>query len=205
MSKNSLSAVSDKSASVLKTGGWIFLFAEILIIGSLYLIYLVNSTEFQQDFKLAALNLNLTLATLNSVILITGSMTIALSVIAMQKGNRFLSIILLSMTILISIVFISNLFVELAAISQKEIIFQFNSIFNWQKGQELFFALYHIFILIISIKIIYVIASIIFTLMLIKRKKISSGQTARLEKTGMFFHLIVCVWLIVIPLFYIVR
>ena len=76
-----------------KMGMWLFLITELLLFGGLFLVYSVYRFTFPEQFSLAAMELNTTVGTLNTVILLTSSLTVALSIAALQKKNKFLSIV----------------------------------------------------------------------------------------------------------------
>ena len=68
-----------------KTGMWLFLFTEMLLFGGLFVVYSVYRFRNPVAFHLAAGELSVFIGTLNTVILLTSSATIAMSVTAMQK------------------------------------------------------------------------------------------------------------------------
>ena len=71
-----------------KIGMWLFIFTELLLFGGLFLIYSVYRYRNQDAFHLAAEELNRTIGTINTVILLISSMTIAMSTTALQKGQK---------------------------------------------------------------------------------------------------------------------
>jgi cytochrome c oxidase subunit 3 len=98
-----------------KMGMWLFLFTEILLFGGMFLAYAVYRYQYPEQFHLAAMELNTGIGTLNTIILLTSSLTVALSIAAMQKGNRFLSIVMLAVTDLFALMFMVNKFFEWSA------------------------------------------------------------------------------------------
>ena len=75
----------DDTAS--KMGMWLFIFTELLLFGGLFLVYAVYRHLYSQDFHFAAMQLNVAFGAVNTVILLVSSMTIAMSITAIQKGN----------------------------------------------------------------------------------------------------------------------
>jgi cytochrome c oxidase subunit 3 len=69
-----------------KIGMWLFLLSEILLFGGLFLLYSSYRYKNPLDFHLAAWELNRVLGTITTLILITSSLTIALSILFVQKG-----------------------------------------------------------------------------------------------------------------------
>ena len=61
-------------------GIWIFLATEVLFFGGLFLAYSIYRVQYDGDFAEASHQLNLRLGTLNTAILLTSSLTMALAV-----------------------------------------------------------------------------------------------------------------------------
>ena len=91
-----------------KMGMWLFLFTELLLFGGLFVLYLGYRVQYFKSFQLAAKDLNLTVGTFNTIILLTSSLTMALSIVALQKKQKILSLILLGTTILAAFGFLIN-------------------------------------------------------------------------------------------------
>src|SRR5512139_3846738 len=82
-----------------KLGMWLFLFTEVLLFGGLFLVYSVYRSMYTQDFHAAASGLSTVLGTVNTVILLTSSLTMALAITALRRGNTGQSVLLQSTTI----------------------------------------------------------------------------------------------------------
>ena len=95
-----------------KMGMWLFLFTEVLLFGGMFLVYAVYRYQYPDQFHIAGMELNTTIGTINTIILLTSSLTVALSITALQKGNKFLSIVLLSLTIAFALFFMVNKYFE---------------------------------------------------------------------------------------------
>ncbi|MGH1363369.1 MAG: cytochrome c oxidase subunit 3 family protein [Calditrichia bacterium] len=89
-----------------KIAMWLFLFTEILLFGGLFLLYAVYRSMYPDDFHTAAAGLNPVLGGFNTLVLLTSSLTVAMSITALQKGNRKLSIWLLAVTIACAFIFL---------------------------------------------------------------------------------------------------
>jgi cytochrome c oxidase subunit 3 len=84
-----------------KLGMWVFLGTEILMFGGLFCAYSIYRHNHPQVFAFAAESyLNTKLGTLNTIILITSSLTMAWGVRAAQMNNRKLLIACLIMTLM---------------------------------------------------------------------------------------------------------
>ena len=95
-----------------KIGMWLFLFTELLLFGGLFLAYAVYRFQNPDQFHLAALDMNVGLGTLNTIILLTSSLTVVLAIGAIQKKNKFLSILYLVLTQIFAFFFLVNKYFE---------------------------------------------------------------------------------------------
>ncbi|MDQ6621356.1 MAG: cytochrome c oxidase subunit 3 [Pseudomonadota bacterium] len=69
---------SDHEAKV-NLGMWVFLTTEILFFGVLFVVYVLGRLHFPDAFQIASRRTNLLLGTLNTAVLLTSSLTIALA------------------------------------------------------------------------------------------------------------------------------
>jgi cytochrome c oxidase subunit 3 len=83
-----------------KLGMWMFLGTEVLMFGGLFCAYAVYRHNHPEVFAYAHQYLNRTLGAINTLVLITSSLTMAWGVRAAQMGNKKLLVALLSLTIL---------------------------------------------------------------------------------------------------------
>ena len=68
-----------------KTGMWLFLFTELLLFGGLFLVYAVYRHKYGAGFHEAAHELNKAMGVTNTFVLLTSSLTMVLSVGALQR------------------------------------------------------------------------------------------------------------------------
>ena len=88
-----------------RMGMWLFLFTELILFGGMFFLYSVYRFMNQEEFHVAAKELNTLIGTFNTAILLTSSLTMALSITAIQKKNRNLSIFFQALTILLGLGF----------------------------------------------------------------------------------------------------
>src|SRR5436190_14077251 len=93
-----------KEASTL--GMWVFLVTEVLFFGGLFVTYCVYRSWYPDAFAAASHELDVTLGTVNTAVLITSSLTMALGVRAAQLGQRRLLMIFLVVTMMLGAVFL---------------------------------------------------------------------------------------------------
>ena len=103
MEKTEHTAHDHYDAEASKIGMWLFIFTELLLFGGLFLVYSVYRYMNPEAFHLAAVELNTTIGAINTVILLVSSMTIAMSVSALQMKNKKLTILLLVVTFILGV------------------------------------------------------------------------------------------------------
>ncbi|MBU1096339.1 MAG: cytochrome c oxidase subunit 3 [Bacteroidetes bacterium] len=188
-----------------KMGMWLFLFTEVLLFGGMFLVYAVYRFQYPEQFHLAGMELNTTIGTINTIILLTSSLTVAMAITALQKGNKFLSTVLLSLTIVFALVFMVNKYFEWSAKINHGIYPGSKELLEKQNGEILFFGLYYIMTGLHAFHIVIGIILLSVILAFIIRDKIVSNDLVKLENTGLYWHLVDLIWIFLFPLFYLIQ
>ncbi|MBI4228585.1 MAG: cytochrome c oxidase subunit 3 family protein [Deltaproteobacteria bacterium] len=177
-----------------KLGMWLFLATELLLFGGLFAAYTLFRATYPALFHEQHLELNKTLGALNTVILIFSSLTMAMGVSSIQKGNRKLLTILLAITILCGIVFGVNKYFEYTAKFEHHIY----------PSTSIFFALYF---MMTGLHMLHVLAGVIaLTVLLVLnlRGKFSETYNSPIEIGGLYWHLVDLIWIYLFPLLYLI-
>ena len=95
-----------------KFGMWLFLFTEMLLFGGLFIVYSVLRYRNAEAFHLAAHELSVIIGTVNTIILLVSSATIAMSITAVRKQDKKLALLLLGVTVILGIAFLINKYFE---------------------------------------------------------------------------------------------
>ncbi len=93
-------------------GMWVFLATEILFFGGLFLTYLVNRMVFPVAFGVGSNTLDIKLGSINTIVLIASSFTMAMSVWCAQTGRKKVLPLFLIATFVLGCVFLGIKFVE---------------------------------------------------------------------------------------------
>ena len=91
-----------------KMGMWLFLFTELFLFGGLFIVYAVMRSKYAVDFHHAALELNVFVGATNTVVLLVSSMTVAMSLTAIQQNRSGKAIGLIFITLILAGVFMVN-------------------------------------------------------------------------------------------------
>jgi cytochrome c oxidase subunit 3 len=187
-----------------KTGMWLFLFTEMLLFGGLFVVYSVYRYRNAEAFHLAARELNVAIGTINTIILLISSTTIAMSITAIQKKNKKLTLLLLGTTILLGLAFLVNKYFEWGG-HIKEHIYPGSSVLALRgQGDVLFYGLYFF---MTGLHALHIIIGLIFIGVItvkIYRDKIDSDNFVLLENSGLYWHLVDLIWIFLFPLFYLI-
>jgi cytochrome c oxidase subunit 3 len=200
----STAAVTHRDDIASKTGMWFFLFTEMLLFGGLFIVYSIYRFRNPIAFHLAAKELSVTIGTINTIILLVSSTTIAMSITALQKHNKTLSLSLLGVTVVLGLAFLVNKYFEWGEHFREHIYPGSSVLASRGHGDVLFYGLYffmtglHALHIIVGLVFIIVIASRIMT------NKINPDNYVHLENSGLYWHLVDLVWIFLFPLFYLI-
>src|SRR5262245_8804909 len=86
-------------------GMWVFLVTEVLFFGGLFMVYCVYRSWYPEAFAAASHELDVVLGTVNTAVLITSSLTMALAVHAAQLARRRALMTLLVLTMVTGVTF----------------------------------------------------------------------------------------------------
>lgn len=187
-----------------RMGMWLFLFSELLLFGGLFLMYSVYRFIHQKDFSIASREMNTFMGTLNTLILLTSSMTMALSITAIKRGKRKLSIGLQITTILFGFVFLFNKFLEWFAEFSKGNYPGSQILQNKPPGQILYFGLYYSMVGLHGLHVIVGMMVIGFMTYFTIKGHINEHNYVKLETAGLYWHLVDIIWIFLFPLFYLI-
>lgn len=187
-----------------KMGMWLFLFTEVLLFGGLFVLYAVTLQRFPVEFHEASKMLDLTMGTLNTVVLITSSLFAVLSVTALQKGDRVKAKLFLVLTILMALVFLVDKYFEWGHKFHLGIYPGSPAMADYAPGVQAFFNLYYVMTGLHGAHIVIGMAVLIWVYALINRGKCTPDHFVALENGGLYWHLVDLIWIYLFPLFYLI-
>lgn len=197
-------SVTHRDDLASKTGMWFFLFTEMLLFGGLFIVYSIHRYRNPVAFHLAAKELSIMIGTINTIILLISSTTIAMSITALQKRNKTLSLSLLGVTVLLGLVFLVNKYFEWGEHIREHIYPGSLILAARGHGDVLFYGLYFFMTGLHALHIIVGLAFIIIIAVSIMRDRINSENYVLLENSGLYWHLVDLIWIFLFPLFYLI-
>jgi cytochrome c oxidase subunit III len=187
-----------------RMGMWLFLFTELLLFGGLFFLYSVYRFVNQEEFHIAAKELNTLVGTFNTIILLTSSLTMALSIGAIQRNNKSLSIFFQAITILLAFGFLINKYFEWSVKFHHGLFPGSEILTNKPKGEILFFGLYYVMTGLHGLHVIIGVVLISVMTRLTMKNVINQNSYVKLEAAGLYWHLVDIIWIFLFPLFYLI-
>ena len=187
-------------------GMWLFLATEVLFFGGLILGYAVYRSIYPEAFQEGSRHLDLLLGSINTAVLITSSLTMALAVHSAQEGRSRALVVFLLLTMVIGMVFLGIKGTEYVHKYHQSLVPGLRFDYHGpQAGQvELFLLLYflmtalHALHLTVGIGILGVLA------LLAWRDHFSADYYAPVETSGLYWHFVDIVWIFLLPLLYLI-
>lgn len=168
-----------------KVGMWVFLVSEIMffagLIGS-YLVLRLGSPSWPDPWT----SLNIPLLTINTTVLLTSSLTMALAVSEIEKGNAAACGRLLLWTAALGSLFLVVKIADYAHMVQA----------GFTVSSDLFGSCYY---LLTGFHGLHVLSGVILLLVLWKQTRagrFSATEHVRIESSGLYWHFIDAVWVV---------
>ena len=187
-----------------KLGMWLFLFTEILLFGGMFLLYSIYRTTHTADFHEAAKEMSVTIGAINTVILLTSSLTMVLSIAAIKQGAKVRSLVFQAATVFLGGAFLVNKYFEWTEHIRHGYYPNSPELLAMSHGKILYFGLYYVMTGIHGIHVLIGAGIICFTFILTMRGVVTDADYIKLENTGLFWHLVDVIWIYLFPLFYLI-
>ena len=189
-----------------RLGMWVFLATEILFFGALFVAYTATRVHDPQAFAIASRLTNLTLGSVNTGVLLTSSLMMALAVRSTKLGLRRASIAFLLATAALGTVFLGIKFTEYYLDWRDHLVpvIDFAHTGPHAGGVETFFYMYFFMTGVHSIHLIIGIVTMLVLAWMAKRRDFSPDYFTPVELGGLYWHLVDIVWIFLYPLLYLV-
>jgi cytochrome c oxidase subunit 3 len=196
---------------------WVFLATEVMFFGGLLTAFAAYRTTSPEAVALASRHLNVLLGCVNTVVLLTSSLTMAMAVRAAQLGAHRQLVRWLVLTMVLGTVFLGIKAVEWTSDYHEKLIPGWNfqvpdhdrSLVELEKldprRMEMFFVLYffmtglHALHLIIGIALLGVMAYLSW------KRWFSGAGAVQIEVAGLYWHFVDVVWVFLYPLLYLIE
>lgn len=195
-----------------RLGIWMFLATEVLFFGGIFGAYTVYRLWYPAEFELASSFLNRTIATVNTVFLITSSLTMTLAIRSAKLGDKGALIRNLLITAALGTAFMVMKGFEYAEDFHENLLPGPRFAANFHKDAvdrgldpgkvQLFLCFYYIMTGIHGIHIIIGIGCILWLVWEAQRGTIPPENYSTVEIVSLYWHLVDAIWLFLMPLLY---
>jgi cytochrome c oxidase subunit 3 len=187
-------------------GMWVFLVTEVLFFGGLFATYMIYRSWYPDAFAASSHELDVTLGTINTIVLITSSLTMALAVHAAQLGQRQLLMTFLILTMILGGVFLGIKSVEYYHKFAEHHVpgpdFQFEK--EYFRHAQIFFSLYFVMTGLHAIHMVIGIGIMLVMLWWSWNGTITAEYSSPIEISGLYWHFVDIVWIFLFPLLYLI-
>ncbi|HTS00189.1 MAG TPA: cytochrome c oxidase subunit 3 family protein [Bacteroidota bacterium] len=198
-------AAQQRSAATL--GMWVFLATEVLFFGGMLMAYTVYRVMDAGAFALASHAQNILLGGINTAVLLTSSLTMALAVQASAAGRRRRSVLMLLLTMALGAAFLAIKAVEYGQKFAEHLVpgVDFRFAGPGAGAAQIYFILYflltgfHALHLTIGIGVLAVLTA------RAARGRYTQAYHTPVEVTGLYWHFVDIVWIFLYPLIYLIQ
>ena len=177
-----------------RLGIWAFLATELLLFGGLFTAYAQFRLVYPDLFHQQYLHLNRLMGALNTVLLLTSSLTMAIGIAAIRQGRQQVLKWCLSLTLALASGFLFIKYLEWTEDFSHGLF----------PGTNLFFGLYFVMTGLHGIHVLVGMGVMVWLLLRARRGAFSPDYSTPVEITGLYWHFVDLVWIYLFPLLYLV-
>ena len=185
-------------------GMWVFLATELMFFGPLLLAYAYGRYRYPVGFAIASGHTNVLIGTVNTALLLTSSLAMALAVRAAQLRRARSAAWLLALTAVLGVAFLGLKGLEYAQDGHEQLVpwlaFRFEGPLRTATAlfYDLYFALTGLHALHLSIG---VVVAIVFA---VRARHAPAALPRQVEIAGLYWHFVDCVWVFLYPMIYLI-
>lgn len=199
-------ASADEEFEACKQGMWVFLVTEVLMFGGLFVAYGIFRGLYPEMFLEAHHHLAVKMGAINTVVLITSSLTMAYGVGATQRGQRDRAILSLVLTFILACCFLVVKYFEYSHKFHDGLLpggFFTNTEMHAHNA-KLFFSLYFVMTGLHGVHVLIGMGLIAWLVIRSSRRDFSPHYYTPVELVGFYWHFVDLVWIYLFPLLYLV-
>ncbi len=196
---------SQQQREAATLGMWTFLATEVLFFGALFLAYTVYRHFNFSDFGAASKRTDVLFGTINSVILLTSSLSVALAVRAAKLNNLKGTLRGLVFTVMLAASFLVIKGLEYHKDIADHLVPGPNFNATLPAHAQTFFWLYWTMTGLHAVHVIIGMSVLAVITLLVWRQKNLPAKRTTIELAGLYWHFVDIVWLYLYPLLYLVN
>ncbi|QDE92637.1 cytochrome C oxidase subunit III [Myxococcus xanthus] len=190
-----------------RLGMWLFLATEILLFAGLFICYGVYRFLFPEAWAAASRSLDLWWGTVNTVVLITSSLTAALAVHYAKEGKNKMVAVQIGLTLVMAVGFLVIKYFEYH--HKFEIGTLPGRFYTYEEiqlpGAPLYFTVYFCATALHGIHVVIGMIVLAFSMVrALKKADFGPNNYTMVELGSMYWHLVDLVWIFLFPMLYLV-
>lgn len=187
-----------------KEGMWVFMVTEVLMIGALFVGYMLFRAMYPEAFHESHKLLDVKMGATNTVILIVSSLTMVLGVSAAQRGQVKKCLGMLGATVALGFGFLIVKYFEYAHKFHEGILPGGNFTYAELKTAHapIFFSFYFMMTGVHAFHVVVGMCLIIWIMLRVRRGEITPAFYTPVELVGFYWHFVDLVWIYLFPLLY---
>ncbi len=206
---------------------WLFLLTEIMFFGGMFTAYLIYRNWYYPAFVAASHQLDVVLGSINTLLLITSSFTMAMGVWCAEKRKRKGLVLSLILTFILGLGFLGIKTVEYKEKFEKHHVpgrnFSVQSFIDpahdeaakklgdltplpldMARHTEMYFSLYFAMTGMHALHMIIGIGILLFLIIKAWQGAYTNGHVTMIENFGLYWHFVDIVWIFLFPLLYLI-
>jgi cytochrome c oxidase subunit 3 len=187
-----------------RIGIWLFICTEILLFGGLFLLYAMYRYRNPADFHAASQELSRLDGTLNTCILLTSSLTVALSIHFFERRDRRKALSFLAATLAFGAAFLVVKGFEWGGKFIRGLYPNSPVLLARPKGEILYIGLYFAMTGLHALHVLVGMGILSTVLVWMVRNKVTPEKPILLSNGGLYWHLVDVIWIFLFPLFYLI-
>jgi cytochrome c oxidase subunit 3 len=193
-------------AHAARLGMWLFLATEILLFAGLFTAYALYRMLYPSAFHGASLLIETSMGALNTAVLITSSLTVALAYHFSRQSKGKLAAALLGITLLLGLVFLMVKYVEYSHhFHEGHLPGRFYRYAGLTvPGASMFWTMYFLMTGLHGIHVVAGMGVLAWLAVGSWRGSYGGAYTSPIEVGGMYWHLVDLVWIFLFPLLYLI-
>jgi cytochrome c oxidase subunit 3 len=196
-----------QQAHAARLGMWIFLGTEVLFFSGLFTLYLAYRTEHPHGFGEGVLHNTLAWGSINTLVLLVSSYTVAMAVHSLRRDRRTPCALLLGATIALGFCFLCIKTIEYLEHFREGIFPGGTGAFfveHDDPGTKMFFTLYYCMTGLHAVHVLVGTGVLGFLLAHVLRGRLGASAPHPLAIGAIYWHLVDVIWIFLWPLFYLV-
>ena len=191
-----------------KQGIWLFMVTEILMFGGLFVGYAIFHSKYPAMFAEGASHLDWKMGFINTMVLITSSLTMALGIYYCQKNQKSKAVTSLALTILCGAIFMVIKYIEYKAKFDHGLLpgrfLNLEQAHAVHQNLGMYYGFYFAMTGLHGIHVLCGMAVITWVLIRTAKGEFSAEYYTPVEGVGIFWHIVDLVWIFLFPLLYLI-